>query len=122
MTWQEFLLLLASVFASVGGQFFLKAGALKLGQVSESNWISHILNIATTPELVAGLACYGLGAVTYILLLTRVNLSVAAPAVSLIYVFAVLIGFVVFREPIPFSRLVGLACIVCGVLLVIWKR
>ena len=122
MVWQEFLLLLASVFASVGGQFFLKAGALKLGQVSEANWIGHIFKIATTPELLAGLACYGLGAITYILLLTRVNLSVAAPAVSLIYVFAVLIGFVVFREPIPLSRLVGLGFIVCGVLLVIWKR
>lgn len=122
MVWQEFLLLLASVFASVGGQFFLKAGALKLGQVGEANWVSHVFRIATTPELVAGLACYGLGAITYILLLTRVNLSVAAPAASLIYVFAVLIGFVVYREPIPLSRLVGLGCIVCGVLLVIWKQ
>lgn len=122
MTGQEFLLLLASVLASVAGQFLLKAGALKLGQVTADNAVSHILNIVTIPELLMGLGCYGLGAIAYILLLTRVNLSVAAPAVSLIYVFAVLIGFVVFREPIPFSRLVGLAFIVCGVLLVIWKR
>jgi drug/metabolite transporter (DMT)-like permease len=63
-----------------------------------------------------------MGAIAYILLLTRVNLSVAAPAASLIYVFAVLIGFVVFREPIPLGRLVGLSLIVCGVVLVVWKK
>ena len=33
----------------------------------------------TTPELLIGLVCYGLGAVAYIMLLTRVKLSVAGP-------------------------------------------
>ena len=122
VTGQEFLLLLVSIFSSVAGQFLLKAGALRLGQVTSSNAVNHILKIVLIPELLAGLACYGMGAIAYILLLTRVNLSVAAPAASLIYVFAVLIGFVVFREPIPLVRLVGLSLIVCGVVLVVWKK
>ena len=122
VTGQEFLLLLVSIFSSVAGQFLLKTGALRLGQVTSSNAVNHILKIVLIPELLAGLACYGMGAIAYILLLTRVNLSVAAPAASLIYVFAVLIGFVVFREPIPLGRLVGLSLIVCGVVLVVWKK
>ena len=121
MTPPEFGLFLISILMSVAGQWLLKAGALKLGQVNNSNLISHVLGILTTPELVAGLACYGLGAIAYILLLTRVNLSIAGPAVALVYVFSVLIGYFVFRETIPIMRVVGLGLIVCGVVLVIWK-
>ncbi len=122
MTLQEFSLLLMSVIASVTGQIFLKIGATKLGRVNGSNIINQILSIITTPELVIGLTCYGLGAVAYILLLTRVNLSVAAPAASLVYVFSVLIGYFIFRESIPLIRLLGLSFIVAGVILVVWQK
>ncbi|NMG08321.1 EamA-like transporter family protein [Brasilonema sp. UFV-L1] len=111
-----------SVIASVAGQFFLKLGALKLGSLNPGNTVSQILSIATTPELLAGLSCYGLGALAYILLLTRVNLSIAGPSVSLVYVFSVLMGYFIFREPIPMTRLVGLSFIVSGVILVIWQK
>ncbi|WP_414548183.1 EamA family transporter [Anabaena sp. CCY 0017] len=122
MTLQEFTLLLMSVIASVAGQFFLKAGALKLGKVNIDNTISHILSIITIPELLLGLTCYALGAVAYILLLTRVNLSIAGPAVSLVYVFSVLLGYFIFKETIPLARLIGLSFIMAGVILVVWQK
>lgn len=122
MTPQEFFLLLMSVLTSVAGQFFLKAGALKLGRVSLANAFDHILSIVVTPELLLGLTCYGLGALAYILLLTRVNLSVAGPSVSLVYVFSVLMGYFIFRETIPLMRLAGLSFIVVGVILVVWQK
>lgn len=119
---QEFALLLTSVLAGVVGQFLLKIGALKLGEADASNAISHLLSIAVTPELVVGLFSYALGALAYILLLTRVNLSVAGPAVSLSYVFSVVLGYFFFKETIPLIRLIGLALIVCGVILVVWQK
>jgi drug/metabolite transporter (DMT)-like permease len=119
---QEFSLLLMSVLASVAGQFFLKVGALKLGKVNINNTVSHILSIITIPELLIGLTCYAVGAVAYILLLTRVNLSVAGPSVSLVYVFSVLLGYFIFRETIPLTRLIGLSLIVGGVILVVWQK
>ena len=118
MTFREFGLLLISVIASSFGQLFLKLGALQLGQVTGANALSHILSIATTPALLAGLAAYGVGAITYILLLTRVNLSVAAPSASLIYFASVLIGVVVFKESLSLARLVGLGFIMVGVIFV----
>ncbi|MDX2211801.1 MAG: EamA family transporter [Oculatellaceae cyanobacterium bins.114] len=108
--------------ASVSGQFFLKAGALRLGRATPSNAVSHILSIATTPELIAGLACYGLGAMAYILLLTRVKLSIAGPSIALVYIFTVLMGYFFFKEAIPPTRIVGLGFIIGGVLLVMWQR
>ncbi|MBW4487086.1 MAG: EamA family transporter [Trichocoleus desertorum ATA4-8-CV12] len=122
MTLQEFGLLWMSILASVAGQFFLKAGALKLGKVSAENFLSHVFGILLTPELIAGLTCYAFGAIAYILLLTRVKLSVAGPSVALSYVFAVMLGYFLFHETIPLSRVVGLGLIVSGVLLVIWQK
>lgn len=122
MTLPEFGLFFVSIVMSVTGQWLLKAGALKLGKVSTTNLFSHVLGIITTPELLAGLTCYALGAIAYILVLTRVKLSIAGPAVALVYVFSILIGFFVFREAIPLNRLVGLGLIICGVILVIWNN
>ena len=121
MTPKEFVFLLISILANISGQFFLKAGALKLGKVTTGNIVSHVLSIALTPELVIGLACYGLGAIAYILLLTRVKLSIVGPSTALIYVFSVLLGYFAFQETIPVSRSVGLSFIVFGVVLVMWR-
>lgn len=118
MTPQEFGLLLISISASAFGQLFLKLGALQLGQVTTANALSLILKIALTPALVMGLSAYVVGAIAYILLLTRVKLSVAAPSASLIYVASVLVGYFVFHESISIGRIVGLGLIMCGVVLV----
>ncbi|MBD2139496.1 EamA family transporter [Anabaena sp. FACHB-1237] len=122
MSISEFILLLMSVLISVTGQFFLKTGALKLGKVHAGNILSHILSMITIPELLLGITCYGIGAIAYILLLTRVNLSIAGPAVSVGYIFSVLIGYFVLKEPISVTRVFGLGFIVLGVILVIWKK
>lgn len=122
MALQEFILLLMSVLASSAGQVFLKLGATKLGKVNLTNAISHVFSIITIPELIIGLGCYGIGAITYILLLTRVNLSVAGPSASLVYVFSVLLGYFLFKESIPVTRLFGLSFIIAGVILVVWQK
>jgi len=122
LTAQEFFLLLMSLLSSVGGQFFLKLGAIKLGRVNFDNAFSHIINIITIPELIGGLTFYALGALAYILLLTRVNLSIVGPSVSIVYVFSVLLGYFAFKESIPITRILGLGFITCGVILVLWKK
>lgn len=111
-----------SILSSVAGQFFLKAGALRLGKATPGNAVSHILSIVTTPELMTGLACYGLGAIAYILLLTRVKLSIAGPSIALVYIFTVLMGYFFFKETIPPTRVAGLGLIISGVLLVMWQK
>jgi len=119
---QEFLILLSSILMGTTGQFFLKLGALRLGEANAANFISQILRIALTPELLIGLAFYGIAAIAYILILTRVNLSIVAPSVALSYVFSVLVGYFVFQEVIPLTRLFGLGLIIAGVVLVISPR
>lgn len=118
MGWTSFILLLASVLASVMGQFFLKTGALKLVRVGNSNVIQRVIDSVLIPELLIGLCFYGCGAIAYILLLSRVPLSIAGPSISLVYICSVVMGALFFNETIPPSRFVGLGLIICGVILV----
>jgi drug/metabolite transporter (DMT)-like permease len=112
------------VTVSIGtaGQFLLKLGASKLPEIEASGLVGKIVSVATIPEIITGLMCYSLGAVGYILLLSRIKLSIVGPSIALGYVLSVVVGHFAFREHIPFSRLVGVALIVCGVILVVWER
>ncbi len=122
MSLQEFVLFILSVIVSAAGQFLLKAGALKLAGLNAANPLGLVWLIFTTKEIIAGLTCYALGVVFYILLLSRVNLSIAGPALAIVYVFSVLLGYFIFKEPIPLRRVIGLGLIVAGVILVVWKE
>jgi drug/metabolite transporter (DMT)-like permease len=122
MNSKEFFVLILSVLTSVAGQLFLKLGAMKIGRLSSSYNLNKIFEITTISEIWLGLIFYALGAFLYIILLTRVNLSVIGPSASLVYVFSALMGYFLFKEVIPLTRLVGLSFIVCGVILVVYKK
>ncbi|MGK7890987.1 MAG: EamA-like transporter family protein [Leptolyngbyaceae cyanobacterium] len=113
------VLLLVSVLTNAIGQFFLKSGAGKLALVEASGFTGRLIGSLLIPDLWVGLSCYGFGAIAYILLLARVPLSVAGPCISLAYVASIIIGAVFFKEAIPISRLVGIALIMTGVILVV---
>ncbi len=118
----ELCFLLLSVLSSVGGQLFLKLGADKLAPLLKQVSLATVVEAIKIPELMLGLGCYGLGAIAYILLLSRVPLSIAGPSVSLVYVFSVLLSYFVFKETIPLGRLVGLGLIISGVILVVSQK
>jgi drug/metabolite transporter (DMT)-like permease len=115
-------ILLISVLAGSLGQLFLKLGAAKMGAVIADRAIGQVLSIVTIPELIVGLGFYGIGAVFYILLLTRVDLSIAGPSASLVYVFSALFGYFIFHDSFSAQKLAGLALIAAGVVLVASQR
>ncbi len=110
--------LLTSVIVSAVGQLFLKLGAVKLSSISSENFLEKLFRIITIPDLWTGLSLYGIGAFAYILLLSKVSLSTAAPSTSLIYVFSFAIGYFVFGESIGVNKLFGLSSIILGVILI----
>jgi multidrug transporter EmrE-like cation transporter len=118
----ELGLFFITVLSGTIGQFFLKIGANKLGAVTASSFFSHVLGILMVPQLLIGLVFYAASAILYILLLTRIPLSVLGPSVAIQYVLAILMGRFLFQEAIPIERLVGLGLIICGVILVVTKK
>ncbi len=122
MGFAEICMLAVTILTGSIGQYFLKLGANKLGAVTADNAIALMLKILTIPDLLIGLTFYAGAAVLYILILTRVPLSILGPSVALQYVFAVLMGKYLFNDPIPGYRWIGLGFIACGVILVVWKK
>jgi drug/metabolite transporter (DMT)-like permease len=126
MGFSEVVMLIITVLTGTVGQFFLRNGAkelaLKLGGVSAGNWSNLVMAIASNVNLLVGLTFYAAAAVLYILILTRVPLSVLGPSVALQYVFAVMMDKYLFGTPIPDHRWFGLGLIACGVVMVIWKK
>lgn len=118
---QSFMLILASIILSVCGQYVLKVGAKQLGQVGVEDAgraTTVAFAAATNPYIIGGLAFYALGAVTWIMVLTRVPLSWAYPILALNQVLILLVAALFLGEQVSAMRWGGVLLIITGVFLV----
>jgi multidrug transporter EmrE-like cation transporter len=114
-----FMVLLAAILCGVVGQFSLKAGAKILGPIGADNLMEKVLAMATQPLIVGGLSLYAVSSIGFIVVLSRANLSIVSPLLSISYLFTVLGGKIIFNEPLPPLRLVGMGLIMTGVIFVL---
>lgn len=68
--------------------------------------------------LILGFICYGLGAVLMILAFRYGSLSVIHPMLSFGYIFAIILGKTVLNEQITPIKLLAIAIIMIGVILI----
>jgi drug/metabolite transporter (DMT)-like permease len=119
MSRSVFLVLLAAILCSVLGQFSLKAGAKTLGAIGAANLVEKVMAMAAQPLIVAGLCLYAVSSIGFIVVLSRANISIVSPLLSISYLFTVLGGKLIFHEHLPPLRLVGVALIMTGVIFVL---
>jgi drug/metabolite transporter (DMT)-like permease len=117
------LILLSVVLAAVA-QLTLKHG---MNQVAADTGVLRFSAdsaraVVTTPSVWAGLALFGLSAVVWLAVLSRVSLSFAYPFASLTYVLILLADRFVLDQEITAFRYAGVACIVIGIVLVAQTR
>lgn len=67
------------------------------------------------PLIIASMFCFAAAAVTWMIALAGVDLSVAYPSMSIIYVATALAGRYVFQERISPRRWTGIALVVVGI-------
>jgi len=120
VTWAAFAFLLAGVLLNAMAQLFLKAGTNVTGvlTLTADDWLRTLARLATVPPIVAGIACYALSVVVWILGLSRVPVSVAYPLLSLGYVVNALAAQWLFGESVTLQRWIGIGFILLGVWLV----
>lgn len=114
------LLALCSIGLLVVGQALLKYGLIQVGGVQflGGDLGLSIRKLLSTPYVMLGFVFYGLSAIMWMDVLSRMEFSRAFPMVALSYVFSLLIGFFLFHEVITGWRIMGVALIVIGVGLV----
>ncbi|MCJ7652717.1 MAG: SMR family transporter [Actinobacteria bacterium] len=113
-------LLVLSIGLAVAGQLSMKAGMNKVGEIKSED-LKHpfelIGRVIKSAWAVIGVLLYAISAVFWLVVLSRVNLSVAYPIVAVGYVVVVLYSWLVFKEPVKWFTWIGLAFIVMGVVI-----
>ncbi len=111
---------LTSIALSVAAQFSLKSG---MSSESVKALLAQPLSIVTAfkvlmnAHVLGGFLLYGLGAVVWLAVLSRWDVSKAYPLVGLGFVLTAAIGAAI-GEQVTLMRIVGIAFIFCGVFMV----
>jgi drug/metabolite transporter (DMT)-like permease len=111
--------LAASVLLSAAAQVFLKAGA---AAGSADSVGTNPVDAFLEPMVVVGLALYALGTLLWLKCLTRLDLSLAYLVSALQYVLVFVAAKALFAETLSLTRLIGLAVILLGIVIVSRNR
>jgi multidrug transporter EmrE-like cation transporter len=118
----DFFWVLGGVLLNAAAQLLLKAGASSSGEIvlsagAPALWRTALV-LAQHPGILGGLACYAVSVVVWIVALSRVDVSIAYPMLSIGYVVNAALAWWLFGESVNAQRWLGIGVIVIGVLLV----
>lgn len=116
---KNFLLIICSVSLAVFGQFFLKKGMLQIGEIpfNFGTPVFLIRKIFSNFGLFFGFALFGLSAITWLVVLSKVELSLAYPMVSVGYILTLFISWKFLGEVVSPLRWAAVIVICFGVFL-----
>lgn len=117
MTLQTFFLILLGVLLNACAQLLLKSGVSAVGyfEFSRAALLPTVCRLASQWPIIGGLACYVLSVMIWILALSRTEVSLAYPMLSLGYVVSALAAWYLFGETLNAARLSGIGIILVGV-------
>lgn len=117
MTLPAFLLILTGVLLNAVAQLALKASVAGMGALSLTPATAWPLftRLAAEPWLWVGLFCYGISVVVWILALSRVDVTIAYPMLSIGYVVNALAAAALLGEALTLQRMLGIGIIILGV-------
>lgn len=115
------LLILMAVVVGVTGQLSLKMGMNQVGTI-DSTSVAHpvetLSNVFRSPMVWVGLALYGFGAVAWLIVLSRLDLSFAYPFLALSYAITPILAWRLLDESVSALRWLGIAVIILGVVII----
>lgn len=100
-------------------QLLLKAGTNAVGAIhlTAENWFSTGVKLATQLPIIGGLACYVISVVVWIIGLSRVDVTIAYPLLSLGYIINAVGAWYFLGEVVTAQRLLAIGVIIVGVVL-----
>src|SRR4051812_49046725 len=113
----SYVYVFATVLLTCYGQIVIKWRVLGAGSFpatwQEKAWfLGHLL---LDPWVLSALAAALLAALSWMVAMTKLDLSHAYPFVSLSFVLVLLMSSMVFHEPLTLYKILGVALIACGV-------
>jgi multidrug transporter EmrE-like cation transporter len=120
MNLTTFAFIISGVLLNACAQVLLKAGTNALGgaiHLTMSNAFETFIRVASQLPILAGLACYALSLVVWIMGLSRTDVTIAYPMLSLGYVVAAAGAWLFLGEAISPQRMLAIGVIMVGVVL-----
>ncbi len=112
-------LLLVSVCFAVAGQLTLKSAMDNIGRIGKNSALGDVVvRAAKEPLLWVGLFLFGISALFWLVVLSRVRLSVAYPVVGISYIVIVLFARFRLHEHVPPLRWLGVFVIAIGIAII----
>lgn len=106
-----YLIALVSIALGSIGQMILKIAS---AEVKTGNILLLVLSLINH-KIIAAISCFVISMFLWIFVLKKLELSVAYPMVSLGYVFVMLLSYFFLQEQLFFTKILGTALIVAGV-------
>ncbi len=116
----SFSLIFVGVMLNVAAQLLIKAGTNSIGyfEFSQQNILPIGWKLATEPHIIGAMACYGFSVVIWILALSRVQVSIAYPMLSMGYVVNAVAAWWFFNETFNPTKVAGIGVIILGVVII----
>ncbi|AYD40087.1 transporter [Clostridium fermenticellae] len=113
------VLILISVLLGAVGQVLVKYGITGVQlDLTFRHLIPSIISIIKNLPVMCGIISYGVSFLLWIKVLSKVELSYAYPMVSMGYILVMIFSYFLFKENISILRIIGVAFIIIGVVLV----
>jgi multidrug transporter EmrE-like cation transporter len=110
-----------SVALAAAAQLTLKYGMLQVGPIRSGDIqepVQTVLRVARQPAVWGGLILFGVSAVFWLIVLSRVSLSFAYPFAALTYVLILLFDRFILKTEVPGLRWAGVFLIITGIILI----
>jgi len=114
----NYLIMIISILLAVAGQVLMKKGMMAFGTFPVSQLISKVIPMFLNPWVFFGFVCFGLSSIFWLVVLSRMQLSLVYPMVSVAYVLVAILSWFFFRENVSLIRWAGIAVIIAGVYLI----
>ena len=114
----NYFLLFISISLAVAGQLLMKRGMQIFGAVSVRELAVKLIPMLTNPLVFLGLAAFGISAIFWLVVLSRLDLSLVYPMVSIGYVVVAVVSMMYLGESVSLIRWLGIAIICVGVVLI----
>jgi multidrug transporter EmrE-like cation transporter len=114
---KNLLLLLLCISLGVIGQLSLKHGMTMIGEIEldASRIPSMLMRSLRNPYVLLGYVMYGISSLSWIIVISRVELSFAYPMIAIGYVLVVILSRLIFAEHVTPLRMLGTLVICLGV-------
>lgn len=114
----NFVLLFISISLAVLGQLLMKRGMQIFGAFPLSDLIGKIIPMILNPFVFLGLSAFAVSSLFWLAVLSRLDLSLVYPMVSIGYIFVAILSWAFLGEQLSLIRWAGIMVICAGVFLI----